>query len=351
MKVDEFDYNLPKEKIAQRPAQKRDSSKLLVLKRKNSKINESLFKDLPNFLKPGDLIVVNDTRVKPYRLFGKKNTGGKIEFTLVGQTKDGLWECLIKGKNPAPDMIVEMENDVFIKLKSTSEKTVRTSQHEGAPLWIVEITGDIENLIFEKGVPPLPPYIRRKPGLDPLEDHQRYQTIYAKEGKAAAAPTAGLHFTPELIEKLKQKNIELAKIRLDVSFGTFAPVRSENVEDHKMHPEYFALSNDDAAKINQTKINGGRIVAVGTTVVRTLEHLADKDGNVSAQTGQTSLYIFPGFRFKVVDVMITNFHMPKSTLLMLVSAFVGKDLLMDAYEYALQNEFRFLSYGDAMLVD
>lgn len=352
MKVDEFDYDLPTRHIAQNPLPQRDRSRLLVLCRDDRSMEEALFADLPRLLDPGDLIVVNDTRVAPFRLAGKKSTGGRVEITLTGRREDsGAWECLLRGRNIKPGMSINLGRGMRARVLGTSQEEVRVSAREGAPLWLVKFDGeDVESMLECEGLPPLPPYIRRSPGDDPTADHERYQTVYAREGAAAAAPTAGLHFTTGLIERLRSRGVELARVRLDVGWGTFAPVHSLEVTDHPLHSESYCLPEEAAAAVARARSGGSRVVAVGTTSVRVLEHCADSSGRVCPGAGETALFIYPGFSFRVVDAMVTNFHMPRSTLLMLVAAFAGKDFVLDAYAHALDKNFRFLSYGDAMLI-
>ena len=351
MRLEDFDYQLPQDRIAQHPLTPRDSSRLLVISRKTGSLDQALFRDLPRFLQPGDLIVVNDTRVKPLRLAGHKPTGARAEITLVKRLASGQWECLIKSRNLKPGAVINLDSGLSAEIVGGSESLVRITAEEGAPLWIVKFSGaDLEEALRTSGLPPLPPYIRRVPGQDAGEDRERYQTVYARQGAAAAAPTAGLHFTPGLLAALRERGVETAGLRLDVSYGSFAPVRVRNIEDHVMHPEPFELPEDTALAVARARERGGRVVAVGTTVVRVLEHCAADARTVRPAAGETGLFIFPGFSFKVVDAMITNFHMPRSTLLMLVSAFAGRELIMKAYQYALDSGFRFLSYGDATLI-
>ncbi len=352
MKVEDFDYQLPSEKIAQRPLPQRDQSKLLVLRRQSRELQETVFSELPGLLDPGDLVVVNDARVRPLRLRGKKLTGGRVELTLVKQLdEDGCWECLARIGNPRPGLELEMDGGVNAELVDESPSLVRVNASSGAPLWRVRFFGgDLDEALASAGLPPLPPYVKRRPGDDPASDHERYQTVYASGGTAAAAPTAGLHFTESLLEGVAARGVEIARARLDVSWGTFAPVRTDEVEDHRMHPERYQLSEEVVTAVAQTRARGGRVIAVGTTVVRTLEHCAGEDGTIRAGAGETSLFVYPGYRFRAVDALLTNFHMPRSTLMMLVAAFAGREFLLEAYERALGSGFRFLSYGDAMLI-
>ncbi len=351
MKVEDFYYHLPAESIAQKPSADRSASRLLVLDRDSGKLEETVFRDLSGYLCSNDLLVINDTRVAPFRLKGRKSTGGKVELTLVRRLGEDTWEAMIKGKNPAAGMDVELSSGVRARVLGTSDSEVRVSARQGAPLWKVKLMGeDIDGLISEQGLPPLPPYIRRAAEDDPELDRMRYQTVYAQKGQAAAAPTAGFHFTKEMLDELADSGIGVCPLRLDVSYGTFSPVKEERIEDHLMHPEYFDLPDDTVQRIEKTRRSGGRVIAVGTTVVRVLEHCAEAHGSLSAGRGETALFIYPDFRFKVVNAMITNFHMPGSTLIMLVCAFAGRERIMKAYRYALDNGLRFLSYGDAMLI-
>ncbi|MFO8058491.1 MAG: tRNA preQ1(34) S-adenosylmethionine ribosyltransferase-isomerase QueA [bacterium] len=351
MKVEDFYYHLPPERIAQKPLPERSASRLLVLDRRSGKSEEVTFRELSRCLAANDLLVLNHTRVQPLRLAGKKSTGGKMEITLVRRLDEQTFEGMIKGKNPAAGMAIELSPGAQARVLGRSASEVRVSAQEGAPLWNIKIEGERpEELLRREGLPPLPPYIRRGPEDDPDVDRQRYQTVYAREGEAAAAPTAGFHFTEKMLNELAGQGVGIAYLRLDVSFGTFSPVKAERVEDHRMHPEYFELPEDTARRIEKTKSEGGRVIAVGTTVVRVLEHCALENGSLSPGRGSTSIFIYPGFRFRVVDAMITNFHMPGSTLIMLVSAFAGRERILEAYQYALDAGFRFLSYGDAMLI-
>lgn len=349
MKLDEFDYQLPPDRIAQRPLPERDGSRLLALRRKDQSREEAGFRDLPRFLDPGDLLVVNDTRVQPFRLLGEKPTGGRVELTLTGRGPDQTWECLLRTHNPKPGLKVLLPGKLRAELLGVSESQVRVSPTEGAPLWRVRFSGEeVASVLSREGLPPLPPYLRREEGDDPAEDQARYQTVYAGDGEAAAAPTAGLHFTPELLQELAQKKIALARVRLDVSYGTFAPVRAPEIEDHVMHPEHFEISEAVVQAVRAAQARGSKVIAVGTTVVRVLEQASL--WALSSGAHETSLFIYPGYKFRAVDALITNFHLPRSTLLMLVAAFAGREFVLDSYRDALDRGFRFLSYGDAMLI-
>ncbi len=342
MKVSNFDYDLPEELIAQYPLRNRDESRLMVLDRKTKSISHCMFFQLPEFLNNGDLLVMNNTKVIPARLVGKKEkTGGNVEILLLSVRSDGLWKALVKHSS----RIKYGSKVIFGDGKLTAKILDKTEAQER--LIKFETEDDPKKIIEEIGKPPLPPYIKRE--AEP-EDKERYQTIYAKEEGAVAAPTAGLHFTDSIFEKLKAKGIDRVEITLHVGLGTFQPVKSENVEDHIMHEEIFSIPNDVAEKINDVKSRGKKIVAVGTTTVRTLESSVDNEGKVIPNSGSTDIFIYPGYKFKIVDAMITNFHLPRSTLIMLVSAFAGRDFIMKAYQSAVKEKYRFYSYGDAMLI-
>jgi len=341
MKTSDFNYELPESSIAQTPIEPRDSSRLLVLDRKRGNLEHRFFNEIGDFLKPGDLLVLNQTRVIPARIFARKPTGGRVELLLLRKRNELTWECLVGGKGLTVGKLVQVE--------------------EGPPAEIVDILNGSERLIrfsepiepyFPKiGNVPLPPYIHEK-----LDDPERYQTVYAKELGSAAAPTAGLHFTPRLLAELKDKGVKIAYVTLHVGLDTFAPVTEEDPQEHKIHTEWCQLTQATADAINQTRANEGRVVAVGTTSVRTLEGVARKSKIVNQKsqitpfTGPTSIYILPGYQFNVVDAMITNFHLPKSTLIMLVSAFAGREKILETYQTAIDAGYRFYSFGDAMLI-
>ncbi len=339
MNTSDFYYDLPEELIAQTPAEPRDSSRLLVYHRQNGAIEHKIFRDIIDFLNPGDALVVNDTRVIPARLYGKKqDTGREVEFLLLNQLSKDTWEIIMRpGKKLRIGDRVEFAADLQAEILEKKE--------DGVTRVKFYFEGLFEPLLERYGNMPLPPYITQR-----LEDRQRYQTVYAKENGSAAAPTAGLHFTPELMEKIRQKGIDIIPVLLHVGLGTFRPVKVENVENHKMHSEYYSISADSARRINETRKKGGRVIAVGTTSVRTLESVADEEGNIREQSGNTEIFIYPGYRFKCVDALITNFHLPESTLLMLISAFMGKEQALDLYRLAVQEKYRFFSFGDAMLI-
>ncbi len=341
MKVKDFYFDLPHELIAQHPVEKRDESRLMVLNKKTGELEHKVFKDIINYLNPGDCLVLNDTRVMPARLYGaKEGSGGKMEFLLLRRYPDDVWETLVKpgkrgkvgarfvfGNGELTGEIVEVLENGNRKIKFFYE-------------------GIFEEVLDRLGEMPLPPYIEEK-----LEDRERYQTVYSKEVGSAAAPTAGLHFTKELLEEIKAKGIKIAFVTLHVGLGTFRPVKAENIEEHEMHSEFYILDEENAEIINNAKQNGGRVIAVGTTSNRTLESIASEDGVVKSQTGYTSIFIYPGYKFKIVDAIITNFHLPESTLIMLISAFSTREIVMNAYKTAVENKYRFFSFGDAMFIN
>lgn len=339
MLVSEFDYLLPPELIAQEPVEPRDHSRLLVLDRGQRSIVDHYFYEIPSFFNRGDLLVFNDTRVIPARLFARKEGGeAKVEVFLIRQIKQNEWECLIRpGKRGKPGVKLIFPQGVIGEVTGIVEgggRIVKFPSELDFKMWLAEA-----------GQTPLPPYIHNK-----LVDPERYQTIYSRYEGSVAAPTAGLHFTNGLLEQLKEKGVQLGFLTLHVGLGTFRPVKTELVEDHPMHPEYFTLPVGLVQLIEQTKKAGGRVFAVGTTVVRVLESQAQDNGRLIAGSGETAIFIYPGFCFKVVDGLITNFHLPKSTLLMLVSAFADKQFIMESYQHAVQERYRFFSFGDAMLI-
>jgi S-adenosylmethionine:tRNA ribosyltransferase-isomerase len=336
MKTEEFDYHLPQELIAQSPIEPRDASRLMVLDRETGAIEHRTFRDLADYLTAGDVLVCNESRVIPARLFGHKvPTGGKVELLLVAERGEKIWEVLTKGRKVRVGTRIELGRDEGEGLVGE----VVGQAGEGARL--IKFEAPIEPLLDELGVVPLPPYIH-----EPLEEPERYQTIYARVKGSVAAPTAGLHFTPQLMKELETKGVEFAFVTLHIGLDTFRPVRTETVEDHPMHSEYCKLSPEVAEQINRAKAEGGRIVAVGTTSVRVLETAA----GAAPFDGWTDLFIYPGYQFRAVDALITNFHLPRSTLLMLVAAFTGKELIDRAYQEAIQGGYRFYSFGDAMLI-
>lgn len=334
MKTSDFDYHLPTELIAQTPAEPRDSSRLLVLNKANGAIEHKVFNQIVNYLNPGDLLVVNQTRVIPARLAAWKETGGKVEVLLLRREDAYTWECLVGGKGLVAGKRLKLEDGLQAEIVSSLEGARR----------LIRFDDPVENHLLVDGVMPLPPYIHEE-----LKDPERYQTVYAKTPGSAAAPTAGLHFTPRLLADLKAKGVKLAEVTLHVGLDTFAPVTEDDPREHVIHSEWCELSAETAALINETKAAGGRVIAVGTTSVRTLESAA-KDGLVQAFSGPTSIFILPGYTYKVVDCIITNFHLPKSTLIMMMSAFAGRELILSTYQKAVAEGYRFFSFGDAMLI-
>ncbi len=339
MKVSEFDYNLPESLIAQTPIANRDQSRLMVLNKQNQTIENKIFKDIIDYLKPGDCLVRNNTKVIPARIYGKKETGANVEFLLLKNIEGDIWETIVRPGNKLHSGAKVIFGDGLLKAEIIEPMPGGTRK--------VKFTYDgIFNEILDKiGLMPLPPYIHEE-----LKEKDRYQTVYAKYKGSAAAPTAGLHFTKELLEKIEQKGVQIANVTLHVGIGTFRPVKEETVEAHKMHTEHFYIKQEDCEKINQAKANGKRIIAVGTTSCRVLETIADENGYVKPIEDDTGIYIYPGYKFKCIDGLITNFHLPQSTLLMLVSALAGKDFIMKAYKQAVEEKYRFFSFGDAMFI-
>ena len=339
MNVSDFYYDLPEELIAQTPIEKRDESRLMVLNRANQTIEHKTFKDIIDYLEPGDCLVRNNTKVIPTRLYGKKATGAKIEFLLLNRIEGDIWECIVRpGHKLKPGTEVEF-GDGILKAKVLDVMEGGTRKVE------FKYEGIFNEILDKIGLMPLPPYIHES-----LKDNDRYQTVYAKYEGSAAAPTAGLHFTPELFEKIKAKGIDVANVTLHVGIGTFRPVKVENVEEHHMHSEHFYIKQEDADKINNAKKNGKRVIAVGTTSCRVLETIADENGMVKPTEGDTQIFIYPGYKYKCLDGLVTNFHLPESTLIMLVSALAGRDYIMKAYNEAVKERYRFFSFGDAMLI-
>ncbi len=335
MKTSDFDYHLPESCIAQTPAEPRDSSRLLVLNRESETLEHKIFRDVVDYLRPNDLLVLNQTRVIPARIFAKKETGGKVELLLLRRRDSLTWESLVGGKGLRVGTKVQIQDGPQAEIIEILDGSER----------LIKFTEPIEPYFARVGNVPLPPYIHEK-----LSDPERYQTVFAKEPGSAAAPTAGLHFTPQLLDKLKEKGVKIAYVTLHVGLDTFAPVTEDSPEEHKIHTEWCELSQETADLINQTKQNAGRVIAVGTTSVRTLESAAPRPSRIEPFIGPTSIYILPGYEFKIVDAMITNFHLPKSTLIMLVSAFAGREKILEAYETAIREGYRFYSFGDAMLI-
>lgn len=341
MKTSDFYYDLPQELIAQDPLEDRSSSRLLHLSMKDGSVEHRHFTDILDYLKEGDCLVVNDTRVIPARLYGhKEETGALIEILLLKRKENDIWECLVKpGKKARPGAKIVFGDGI---LKGEIIDVVE----EGNRLIQFQYEGIFEEILDQLGEMPLPPYITHK-----LEDKNRYQTVYAKNDGSAAAPTAGLHFTQELLQKVQEKGVKIAHVTLHVGLGTFRPVKVDDVENHHMHSEFYVVEEDQAKLINDTKKQGGRMISVGTTSCRTLESATGEDGVLRAGSGWTEIFIYPGYQFKMIDGLITNFHLPESTLMMLVSALAGKDRIMAAYEEAVKERYRFFSFGDAMFID
>lgn len=335
MNKSDFYYNLPEELIAQTPVEPRDHSRMLVYYRKTGEIEHKHFYDIIDYLKAGDVLVINDTKVLPARIYGvKEGTGAKIEFLLHKRIRLDEWEVLVKPAKKAT---------VGAVIRFSDELTATVTGYIGEGLRTVRFSYDgvFEDILSRVGEMPLPHYIHER-----LSDGTRYQTVYARESGSSAAPTAGLHFTPELLQKIKDKGVEVVKVLLHVGLGTFRPVKAENILDHKMHSEYYCVTPEAAAAVNKAKAEGRRVIAVGTTSVRTLES-AWHDGKLNAESGETSIFIYPPYKFKAVDALITNFHLPESTLIMLVSAFIGRENALKMYECAVENKYRFFSFGDA----
>ena len=340
MELSEFNYDLPQELIAQVPIKNRDESRLLILDRSTQTLEDKIFRDIIDYLEPGDCLVRNNTKVIPARLYGKKDTGANVEFVLLKNIEGDIWEAMVRPGNKLHigAKVIFGDGLLTAEILDTTEDGTRK----------VKFTYDgIFNEILDQiGLMPLPPYIHES-----LKNNDRYQTVYAKYEGSAAAPTAGLHFTPELLKKIEEKGIDIANVTLHVGIGTFRPVKETNIEDHHMHTEHYYIKQEDADKINKAKLAGKRVIAVGTTSCRTLETIADpKTGMVNACEGDTGIYIYPGYKFKCIDGLITNFHLPESTLIMLVSAFAGKDYIMKAYKHAVDEKYKFFSFGDEMFI-
>ena len=339
MKKSDFYFDLPEELIAQTPIQQRDASRLLVLDRKNGECSHRIFGDIFDYMLPGDCLVLNDSRVIPARLIGVRKSGGAIEVLLLKDLGDNKWEALTRPgrKSKIGEKIYFGDNLLVAEVIDEIDdgKRIVRFSYEGIFLEIIEKLGQM----------PLPPYIHER-----LENPERYQTVYSKNIGSAAAPTAGLHFTEELLSKIREKKVNIAFVTLHVGLGTFRPVKSDDIKDHIMHSEYYEIPDESKKIICETKKNGGRIIAVGTTSCRTLESAFSEDGKIVRQSGDTSIFIYPGYKFKAVDALITNFHLPESTLIMLVSALAGKDNIMSAYEEAIKEKYRFFSFGDAMFI-
>ncbi len=337
MKTSDFYYNLPEELIAQTPAEPRDSARLLVYHRDTKTVEHRVFRDVTDYLKRGDVLVVNRTRVLPARLYAHTENGGKIEVLLLKRLDLDAWECLVRpGKKCRPGVRLTVNGELSLEILSVTETGERNVKffYEGA----------FEDVLSRAGTMPLPPYIHEK-----LKDPERYQTVYSRENGSAAAPTAGLHFTEELLQKIKDMGVELVEVLLHVGLGTFRPVKADDVENHVMHSEYYEVSEDAAERINAAKREGRRVICVGTTSVRTLETVANPDGTVNAGSGDTSIFLYPPYRMKCVDALITNFHLPESTLLMLVSCLCSREEILSVYDIAVKERYRFFSFGDACL--
>lgn len=339
MKTSDFFYELPEQLIAQHPAEPRDSSRLLVIDRKTGAWEDKVFTDVIDYLRAGDVLVVNNTKVIPARLIGhRKGFTGEVEFLLLRRIDYTHWRCIVR-----PGKKLNVGAEVVFSDQLSARVTERGEEGERVVEFIFD--GVFEDILSKVGAMPLPPYIKEK-----LTDNSKYQTVYSKIDGSAAAPTAGLHFTEALLDKIRAKGVKIVEILLHVGLSTFRPVKAENIEDHKMHNEYYEISEAAAAEINAAKAEGRRIVSVGTTSVRTLESAADKPGHVVAGSGNTEIFIYPPYEFKIVDVLITNFHLPESTLLMLVSAFMGREKILAAYKHAVDSKYRFFSFGDACLI-
>ena len=338
--INYYDYDLPEELIAQTPLKDRSSSKLLVLDKNTGEVKDEVFKNIVNYLKPGDTLVLNDTKVIPARLIGvKESTGAVIELLLLKNMQGDEWEVLSR-----PQKRLHVTDTVSFG-EGQLKAVVTEKFNDGITHVKLEYSGILYEILDELGTMPLPPYIHES-----LQDNDRYQTVYAKYNGSAAAPTAGLHFTDELLKKIEEKGVKIANVTLHVGIGTFRPVKEKNIEDHHMHTEHYYIKSEDAEKINSTKLAGNRVIAVGTTSCRTIETVADKNGLVRECEGDTGIYIYPGYKFKCLDGLITNFHLPESTLLMLVSALAGRENVLNAYNEAVKEKYKFFSFGDAMFI-
>lgn len=339
MKTSDFDFYLPEELIAQTPLERRDASRLLTLDKNTGAVGHHRFYELPRFLRPGDCLVLNDSRVLPARLIGRRPTGGACEVLLLVDRGDNLWECLVRpGRKLKPGARV-----IFGDGRLTA--TVEAELNDGKRAVRFQYQGIFLEILEQLGRMPLPPYIKAE-----LEDQERYQTVYSRVAGSAAAPTAGLHFTTELLDRIRGMGVKVCCVTLHVGRGTFRPVKAEDITDHEMHSEFCMISGETAGIINETKQNGGRVICVGTTSCRTVESFAAEDGTLSERSGWTDIFIYPGYRFKVLDALITNFHLPQSTLIMLVSALAGRERVLAAYEAAVREKYRFFSFGDAMFI-
>ena len=340
MKVSDFNYNLPEELIAQIPLEKRDESRLMVLNREKQTIEHKTFKDIIDFLEPGDCLVRNNTKVIPARIYGKKETGANVEFLLLNNIEGDIWESIVRPGNKLHVGTKVIFGDGLLEAEILDIMPGGTRKVE------FHYKGIFNEILDQIGLMPLPPYIHEE-----LKEKDRYQTVYATYEVSAAAPTAGLHFTPELLKKIEEKGVQIANVTLHVGIGTFRPVKEDEVEKHEMHSEHYYIKQEDVDKINNARKNGKRIIAVGTTSCRVLETVADENGMLKQTEGDTQIFIYPGYKFKCIDGLITNFHLPQSTLLMLVSALAGKDYIMKAYNEAVKDKYRFFSFGDAMFIN
>ena len=339
MKVSEFSYELPEKLIAQTPIEKRDEAKLMVLNKEKQTIEHKVFKDIIDYLEPGDCLVRNNTKVLPARLYGKKETGAKVEFLLLNQIEGDIWESIVRpGNKLHVGTKVIFGNGIL-------EAEILEIMPGGTRKVEFKYKGIFNEILDQIGLMPLPPYIHEE-----LKQNDRYQTVYAQYNGSAAAPTAGLHFTEELLKKIEEKGVKIANVTLHVGIGTFRPVKVENIEEHEMHSEHYYIKQEDVEKINETKKQGKRVIAVGTTSCRVLESISKENGMVQVSEGDTKIFIYPGYKFKCIDGLITNFHLPESTLLMLVSALAGKEYIMKAYNEAVAKEYKFFSFGDAMFI-
>lgn len=339
MKTSDFNFELPEELIAQTPLERRDSSRLLTLDKNTGAVGHHHFYDLPDFLRPGDCLVLNDSRVLPARLIGHRPTGGTCEVLLLVDRGEGCWECLVRpGKKLRTGAQI-----IFGQGQLTA--TIERELEDGKRLVQFHYQGIFLEILEELGKMPLPPYIKAE-----LENQERYQTVYSKVVGSAAAPTAGLHFTPELLDNIQEMGVKVCYVTLHVGLGTFRPVKAEDIRDHEMHSEFCMISQETADIINETKRNGGRVICVGTTSCRTIESFAAEDGTMTQRSGWTNIFIYPGYRFKVLDALVTNFHLPQSTLIMLVSALAGHEHVLNAYQEAVKEKYRFFSFGDAMFI-
>ena len=340
MELSEFNYELPQELIAQTPIEKRDESRLMVLDKNTGEIEHKIFRNIIEYLEPGDCIVRNNTKVIPARLYGKKDTGANVEFVLLKNIEGDIWEAMVRPGNKLHSGAKVIFGDGLLRAE------ILDTLEDGTRRVKFEYNGIFNEILDKIGLMPLPPYIHES-----LKDNDRYQTVYAKYEGSAAAPTAGLHFTDELLEKIENKGISIANVTLHVGIGTFRPVKVENVEEHQMHSEHFFVKQSEADKINKARETGHRVIAVGTTSCRVLESVSDENGKVKEIETDTSIFIYPGYKFKCVDGLITNFHLPQSTLIMLVSTLAGKEFIMKAYNEAVKEKYRFFSFGDAMFIE